>query len=176
MLLSRAVNDPDGFGPPDTLEGVLDVRSSLRGRWRELADTSGEDGGSFFTMILGGRADRDRLTGKILASSTAGKLIAIAMIVTTYELGDNCLSSGEDRGPAASDVAAADVVAGAGDRRSPIDTALWPGDDATLICDDLGLRSCRTCECWIEGATADATAVGMICRERGATRRTERPL
>ena len=33
---------------------VLDDRSSLRGLWREVAGTSGEDGGSFFTTILGG--------------------------------------------------------------------------------------------------------------------------
>lgn len=33
---------------------MLDDRSSFRGLCRDVTGTSGEDGGSFFTMIFGG--------------------------------------------------------------------------------------------------------------------------
>jgi hypothetical protein len=52
-----AVNGADGLEFMPLAPGVLDVRSSLRGRCLDVAGTSGEEGGSFFTTILGGCPD-----------------------------------------------------------------------------------------------------------------------
>ena len=41
-------------GAVDWLCDVVEDRSSFRGRWRDGMGTSGDDGGSFFTVILGG--------------------------------------------------------------------------------------------------------------------------
>lgn len=59
--LSR-VNGADGREElPAPASLLLELRSSLRGRCRDVCGTSGDDGGSFFTMILGGCPARELL-------------------------------------------------------------------------------------------------------------------
>lgn len=53
--LSLAVRGADGRDRAvDGLCDVVEDKSSFRGRCRDVVGTSGDDGGSFFTMILGG--------------------------------------------------------------------------------------------------------------------------
>lgn len=53
--LSRAVRGAEGLDDIAAwLWDVLDDKSSFRGLCLEVAGTSGEAGGSFFTMIFGG--------------------------------------------------------------------------------------------------------------------------
>ena len=145
-----AVNGAEGLEfIPEELFGVLEVRSSFRGRCRE-AGTSGDEGGSFFTMILGGWPD---LT--LIMASVGGAWIGVArpkkkkwntmhQEVTTYEFGERRLPSGECRcGAAPSLITTGALGVAVGDLRSEFGgDECGALDGAKVGYADLGLISC----------------------------------
>jgi hypothetical protein len=139
--LSRAVNEPDGLDgrPAEFLEGVVEVRSSLRGRCRALTACSGGDGGSFFTMIFGGWPERVLIDMVSLGSGPSSN------VVETHEFGDDRFASGDEPPAAVPSADAALWFAALGERRSALE-AVVSAVDATVGCVDLGLSSCWTCE------------------------------
>lgn len=84
--------------PGLTLDVFL-VRSSFRGLWREDAWISGEDGGSFFTIIFGGPPSRDEF-GEALAGVEFGLPLPVrcaavaAAIFGVTETGVLCAGAG----------------------------------------------------------------------------------
>lgn len=115
---------------------MLEDRSSFLGLCLEVADTSGDEGGSFFTMILGGPCLVE--LGERFPSGVAF-CFAATSLSTTGALGDVV------REAADADLRSAEAVCVEGARIGKLDWGLEPGSD----------------EGGASGAETDATAVDM---------------
>lgn len=156
-LLSRAVKGAEGREVKEPWAAVLEaleVRSSLCGRCRAEAGTSGGDEGSFLTTIWGAWPDRVLLT-------TISEPSAFSRVLWTYCLGEG-LPAEEALGAAFSPTTIGSLLLEDVDEGEAV-LRSFPADAARfdVAAYGLGLMSWWECD-GMGGTGADATTVDML--------------